>query len=167
MLSKSLHSIDLIFNSKREDLVKRLREGNAAWEQRKKQYPKEGLTRDSVLAETSRIQGSRKARKGLAKDSEYAPRLTINDLLQCAEDTRREREAGFCTHHRLQSSPAGFPSQDSWYSVGSNCVSGRYRSEGQEIHGPASITMMRVLSVLSWIPDLEWEHTKNFEIYFC
>lgn len=93
VLGDSLHSIDLIFNSKREDLVKRLREGNAAWEQRKKQYPDERPLRDRELAESSPDTGLTNNRKGPAKDSEYASRLTISDLLQSAEDGRRAREA--------------------------------------------------------------------------
>ena len=95
VLSKSLHSIDVIFNSKREDLVKRLREGNAAWEQRKKQYPDDRLLRDSKLTEGPSSQGIEENGKGRAKDAKYASRLTISDLLQRAEDTHREREAGF------------------------------------------------------------------------
>lgn len=87
VVSESLHSIDLIFNSKREDIVKRLREGNAAWEQRKKQYDS-----DRVLREKDSPERSKRARRGFTKDAEYPSQLSVSDLLRQAEDGRRGRE---------------------------------------------------------------------------
>ena len=95
LVSESLHRVDILFNSKREDLVTRLREGNKAWEQRKKQLP----TNEVGLEQRSPDSGSQPAasaqraqRKTVLKDDEYPESVHVSDLLQRTEGSIREKE---------------------------------------------------------------------------
>lgn len=93
VLSESLHDIDTLFNSKREDLIKSLREGNRAWEERKKRYdPQRGFAENASSGDSTAPNALKRARRGLAKDSDYPSALTIEELLRFAEDTPREKE---------------------------------------------------------------------------
>lgn len=92
-VSESLHRIDVLFNSKREDLVKRLREGNSAWEQRKKQHPE--LESDQGTAEPGSAllaKPQTKQRRNVPRDDDYPQGVPVSNLLQQAEDNRREKE---------------------------------------------------------------------------
>ena len=101
VLSDSLHSIDLIFNSKREDLVKRLREGNAAWEQRKKHYSGDRLLQERDSAEKPTDQCPKRARRGPARDADYPSPLAVSELLQQADSGLRGEEVGLKDHSAL------------------------------------------------------------------
>ena len=97
VLSESLHKIDVIFNSKREDIVKRLREGSTAWEERKRKYQR-GIPSEEASSESpdSNTQRRQRTVKRLPRDNDFPSTLTIRDLLRNGEGDRRESRVGLC-----------------------------------------------------------------------
>lgn len=96
VLSDSLQKIDLIFRSKREDLVEKLREGNAAWEQRKQQYPENQIPSETPSAEDIQgvnANGMQQAKKRrLLKDNDHPSSRDIADLLRHSIENPREKK---------------------------------------------------------------------------
>jgi hypothetical protein len=101
MIGDGLRKIDVLLNSKREDLVKRLREGSNAWEQRKKQHvvPRDADQPQPQLAKVERP-GNRSDSKAKdrrrpwqpRRDDTYSSGTDINELLQRSVDSERERK---------------------------------------------------------------------------
>ncbi len=97
LLSERIQLIDGILNSKREDLVKRLREGNQAWEQRKKLHGPETsdvdhpqqfakIEWDDDLAEIKRRP------RRILRDDEFSSGADITLLQRSSEESERERK---------------------------------------------------------------------------
>ena len=95
ILSDRLRRIDGILNSKREDLVKRLREGNHAWEQRKKQHlpgPSDAELKQPHFAMDvdDDVRKSKRFRR-IRRDNEY-PSIADNTFPQRSPESARERK---------------------------------------------------------------------------
>ncbi len=96
-ISDRLRKIDGILNSKREELVKRLREGNQAWEQRKKQHVLASVS-DHSQPEVAKLElerpVERKQPRRFRRDNEHAAGPEIVFLhASSAEESERERKA--------------------------------------------------------------------------
>ena len=96
LLSDRLRRIDGILNSKREDLVKRLREGNHAWEQRKKQHlpgPTDAENQPPYFAIDldDDIRERKRRFRRIRRDNEY-PSIADNTFPQRSPESARENK---------------------------------------------------------------------------
>jgi len=96
-VSDRLRRIVNLLNSKREDLVKRLREGNQVWEKRKKQHagssdaehPQPQIAK--IEWDDDRAENNRRPRR-IRRDDEFPSGADIISLKRSSGDSERERK---------------------------------------------------------------------------
>lgn len=104
LVGDGLRRIDILLNSKREDLVKRLREGNNAWEQRKKQHVVQtdadhSQARIEQHEDFSNSKQNDRRRPWLPRrDDTYSPGADNSDYLHQSPDSERELQVNSDAH---------------------------------------------------------------------